>query len=306
MDIRNMRYVLTTMKAGSFTKAARQMYLSPQALGKAIRTIEEEYGTPLFERDARALTPTPFGYAFAREAEKCVADFDSACVRIEGFAQQAVGHIVVACAYSMPNALGYKGSAELQTRLKARTGLDMEITLDELPDLLAERVLDDEGCEIALLNGAPVHEEAYDLLLLRQERVTAVVRLDHPLAGKKTVRVEDVAQYPVATFNRYYRLYHLLEQEAQARQLKIRYAAISPDGTVWVEKVNEGDVGICVNFLDREVKDCGWVNIPFEEEEMTVSIYLARHKRAASNKYLQALWKTIAEDAKEESPCPLP
>lgn len=306
MDIRSMRYVLTTMKAGSFTKAARQMYLSPQALGKSIRAIEDEYGAPLFERDTRTLTPTPFGRAFAREAEKCVSDFDSACIRIEGYAQQANGRIVIACGYSMPNALGYKSSADLQAVLKAKKGMDVEITFDELPDLLAEQVLDDEGCEIALLNGAPAHEEAYDLVLLRKEKVTVVVRQDHPLAQKKTVRVEDVAPYSVATFNRYYRLFHLLEQAAQARHLKIRYASATPDGTVWVEKVNHGATGICVNFLDQTVEESGWVSIPFEEEEMTVSIYLARHKHAAGNKYLNALWDTIIADAKEESPCLLP
>lgn len=303
MDIHSMRYVLAAMEAGSFTKAARQMYLSPQAMGKAIRAIEDEYGVPLFDRETRTLTPTPFGRAFAREAEKCVSDFDTACIRIKGFAQQANGRIFLACAYSMPNALGCDDPAALQKALKEKTGMDMEITFDELPDLLAERVLDDEGCEMAILNGAPVHREDYDLELLRRERMTAVVTPWHPLAKKQSVRIEDVVRYPIAAFNRYYRTFQLLEQAAQARKLKIHYAVASPDSLLWVEKVRNGAVGMGVNFLQKETAEAGWVGIPFEEEEMTLSIYLARHKDAADNRYLQAMWDMIVESKKEVPPC---
>ena len=306
MDIRSMRYVLTTMKAGSFTKAARQMYLSPQALGKSIRAIEDEYGTPLFERDTRTLTPTSFGRAFAREAEKCVADFDSACIRIGGYAQQETGHFLVACAYSVPNALGYKCAGDLRKRLKAKTGMELEVAFDELPDLLAEQEMDEEICQIGLLNGAPAHEEAYDTVLLRSYPLTAVVTQDHPLAKKSSVTLADIAPYQVAAFNRHYRSFLLLKQCATAKHLDIRFAICSPDNVLWEKSVRSGAVGMGVNFLDREANAMGLVSIPFEEEEMRFLIYLARHKHAAGNKYLNALWDIIIADAKEESPCPLP
>ena len=115
MDIRSMRYFLEVAKTKSFTNAARRLYLSPQALGKAIREMEAEMGQPLFVRDRRALQLTAFGRSALREAEQCVSQFDRSLARISSLAREAAGCVNIVCAYGIPNALGYESPAVLRS-----------------------------------------------------------------------------------------------------------------------------------------------------------------------------------------------
>lgn len=48
-----------TMRAGSFTAAARALDLRPAAVSRAVAKLEAQLGTPLFRRTTRSLRPTP-------------------------------------------------------------------------------------------------------------------------------------------------------------------------------------------------------------------------------------------------------
>lgn len=296
MDIRSMRYFLEVAKTKSFTNAAHRLYLSPQALGKAIREMEAEMGQPLFVRDRRALQLTAFGRSALREAEQCVSQFDRSLARISSLAREAAGCVNIVCAYGIPNALGYESPAVLRRRLRERTGLEVDIAFDELPDLLAERELYEESCDLGLLMGAPEPAALYETALLRVHRLVAVVAPGHPLAGRESLTVRELAGYAVASKNRYYHTYHVLESCARRQQVTLTYALCSPDDTLWRQKVREGAVGIGVSFLSESALQGGFVVTPFEEEDMVYPIYLARRKDHDMSDALRALWRTIAED----------
>lgn len=296
MDIRSMRYILEVMQTGSFTKAAHNLYISPQALGKAVRAVEEELDTELFIRDTHSLQTTAFGRAFGREAEACVAAYDQACMRIHALARQAAGSINIACAYGIPSALGYENPSVLRQILKQRTGLELDIAFDELPDLLAERELKEEICDIGLLMGAPERAEEYETVLLRTHHLVAVVREGHPLAECAAISVRELANWPVASRNQYYRSYHVLEACARRQQIPLHYALCSPDEALWRQKVQQGAVGIGVSFREGSAKQAGFAVIPFEEADMVYPIYLARKKDRAMDDNLRALWETIAAE----------
>ena len=44
MDIRQLDYFIVVAQLGSFTKAADELFLSRQALSKAVRNLEHELG----------------------------------------------------------------------------------------------------------------------------------------------------------------------------------------------------------------------------------------------------------------------
>ncbi|WP_294610712.1 LysR family transcriptional regulator [uncultured Roseovarius sp.] len=53
------------MRNGVFTAASSELYVSQAAVSKRIRLLESWLGTPLFERGARSLVPTPAGVKLA-------------------------------------------------------------------------------------------------------------------------------------------------------------------------------------------------------------------------------------------------
>lgn len=76
MDIRVLRYVVAVGECGTFSRAATRLFVSRQAVSKALRFAERETGVRLFERQGETLGPTERGRAFLAEATEVLAAFD--------------------------------------------------------------------------------------------------------------------------------------------------------------------------------------------------------------------------------------
>jgi DNA-binding transcriptional LysR family regulator len=61
-----------------FTRAAEELHLAQSALSHQIRRLEEELGTPLFERTSRRVSPTEAGAAIAARARRVLAEVEAA------------------------------------------------------------------------------------------------------------------------------------------------------------------------------------------------------------------------------------
>ena len=53
----------------SFTKAGAELFLSQSAVSRQIQALEEQLGTPLFERRVRSLLLTEAGQIYYREID---------------------------------------------------------------------------------------------------------------------------------------------------------------------------------------------------------------------------------------------
>ena len=63
-DFNRIAFFLQVCESGSISKAAEHLYISPQALNKQMRVLEQELGEKLFQRTGRKLTLTGFGIFF--------------------------------------------------------------------------------------------------------------------------------------------------------------------------------------------------------------------------------------------------
>ncbi len=61
MTLMNLRYFVEAARCGSFTEAARNLYVSQPGLSKQIALVEKEVGVPLFLRANRSVRLTPAG-----------------------------------------------------------------------------------------------------------------------------------------------------------------------------------------------------------------------------------------------------
>ncbi|MDG9718583.1 LysR family transcriptional regulator [Streptomyces sp. DH24] len=68
MDLALLRTFVTVHRAGSFTRAAALLGLSQPAVTAQIRTLERQFGRPLFLRQARGVIPTTIGDELAHKA----------------------------------------------------------------------------------------------------------------------------------------------------------------------------------------------------------------------------------------------
>ena len=55
MELHQLRYFVTVVRDGTFTKAAEHLYITQPSLSEQIRKLETELGSPLFQRLGRRL-----------------------------------------------------------------------------------------------------------------------------------------------------------------------------------------------------------------------------------------------------------
>lgn len=81
MYSRHIESFIETAKAGSFTKAARALYIAPSSLIQQIDLLEQRLGIVLFERGNRGVKLTEAGESLYRDAVEIVRRSDEAVAR---------------------------------------------------------------------------------------------------------------------------------------------------------------------------------------------------------------------------------
>lgn len=76
IDLRQLRYLTAVADAGSFTEAAKQLYVSQQALSYGIKCLEEIAGRSLFERGRMGVRLTEAGEVVCGQARRVLAGVD--------------------------------------------------------------------------------------------------------------------------------------------------------------------------------------------------------------------------------------
>jgi DNA-binding transcriptional LysR family regulator len=78
MNLQQLRYFLAAADHGSFTAAARSLYIAQPSLSEQVRQLEAELGVELFARVGRGIALTAAGRTFRPEAERVLAAVDHA------------------------------------------------------------------------------------------------------------------------------------------------------------------------------------------------------------------------------------
>ena len=76
LNIKQVRYFVAVFQSGSLSAAAKEQYVTVQAVSKAIADLERELKNELFVRESRGVHPTLFGKAFYVKAEPVLRSFD--------------------------------------------------------------------------------------------------------------------------------------------------------------------------------------------------------------------------------------
>lgn len=77
MELRLLRYLVTTAHAGSANRAAPLLHITQPVLSRQLRQLERQLGLSLFERDGRSLRLTRAGEEFLPRAQALLREADA-------------------------------------------------------------------------------------------------------------------------------------------------------------------------------------------------------------------------------------
>lgn len=97
MTLMNLRYFVEAARCGSFTEAARNLYVSQPGLSKQIALVEKEVGVPLFERANRSVKLTPAGEYLFEQLRDILAATDHVLERARAIGLGLTGSLSIGC-----------------------------------------------------------------------------------------------------------------------------------------------------------------------------------------------------------------
>ena len=91
MDFDSINYFLSICTSGSFSEAAKRLYISQPTLSRRITALEDELGTELFSRKSTGISLTPAGKVFYEEQTKLMNSQFRLLEKMKSFRQDYAG-----------------------------------------------------------------------------------------------------------------------------------------------------------------------------------------------------------------------
>ncbi|MFD8206739.1 LysR family transcriptional regulator [Streptomyces sp. NPDC059695] len=95
MELRQLRYFVSVVDEGGFTRAATRLHLAQPGLSAQIRQLEKEVGQPLLDRSGRSVTPTEVGRAVLPFARAALAAADAVRETVDAYTGLLRGRVTL-------------------------------------------------------------------------------------------------------------------------------------------------------------------------------------------------------------------
>ena len=196
LDVKRLRVLREVAEHGSFSAAAEALSYTQSAVSQQIAALEREAGTTLVDRGARGIRLTDAGRALVEHSEAILARLSAAEAELEAIAGLRGGRVRLASFATAGAALVPVAIAEFRRRHPA-----VELSLIEAEPEEAIPQLKAGSLEIALLYEyaslpRAIYEPMYEGIeqhLLLEDPMHIALPADHPLARKRTIKLEDLA-----------------------------------------------------------------------------------------------------------------
>lgn len=212
MELRQLRYLVALAEELNFTRAAANEHIAQPALSQQIRRLEDELGLTLVERTTRQVTLTAAGELLVVRARRVLAELDAAHTELQGLRGMDVGHVMIGAMHTMGPVDLSIVLAEFNER-HPNVGLTVrEASSEEMAEMLRVDEID-----LAFLSVTErVESHGLGFAQLVSEELVVLLPPGHPLAGRRAVRMADLAAERFISFRAGARLREL--QSAAGRE----------------------------------------------------------------------------------------
>jgi DNA-binding transcriptional LysR family regulator len=275
MEQRQLLNFLSACEEKHITRAADRRFITRQGLSKSLRELEDELGVTLFERSRNGVELTEYGKVLEKAAKAWTSQHDYILETIKAMKEKSGSRLSVGIADSLiwtfPRFF-FSGF------LRAHPEIDLSVKTT--PSRNCQDYVLEQKLQLGI-TASPVDPDKFDSFLLRRKKYYLLVGERHPLAGRNSVKQEELWGEQAIT------LFSWLNQEDPVAEFCARHGIKTDtrlsylDKNLIMELLETGRYVIFTDdtFLDRE----NFCFIEVENLEMYVEFYLIVNKRTFIN-----------------------
>jgi LysR family transcriptional regulator, benzoate and cis,cis-muconate-responsive activator of ben and cat genes len=176
LDLRRLRYFLAVARTGSFSRAAEELHVAQSAVSRQVGVLERELGAQLLERTTHDVRLTAAGELLLERGGALEQGADALWHEMRRFAAGELGRLTLGYSTSLGYETAPGALRALREALPEVAVAPVVLPSVELPDALRSGAVD-----LALVRCAG-DEQGLERIVVRRERLGALLRRDHPLA----------------------------------------------------------------------------------------------------------------------------
>ncbi|MEU6118837.1 LysR family transcriptional regulator [Streptomyces sp. NPDC047117] len=206
MELHQLRYVLTIAKAGSFTRAAEELFLAQPSLSVQVRKLEKELGVDLFQRLGRRVELTAAGEAFLEHVEPALFHLEQARTQAAAIRSLDRGRVTIGVLPSVGATLLPDLLAEYRA---AHPRIEVLLTEHNVSGEF-ERMVHTGMLDLAI-SRAPLARPGVTGRILVREPMVAMLPPEHRLADRPALDLAQLAGDDYVGMHRGYGLRELMD-----------------------------------------------------------------------------------------------
>jgi len=190
MELRHLKYFVAVAETLHFGRAAKKLNIAQPPLSQQIMNLEEELGIKLFDRSRRNIQMTAAGSHFLNEVRQILLHVEQAAETARRIDGGKAGRLVVGFVGSVIHTFLPEGLRLFRERFPE---IELELheinTAEQITSLHAKRI--DVGF---LYTGA--QDSMLSSKTLTLAPLLVVLHNKHPLSGRKSVHIRELAHEP--------------------------------------------------------------------------------------------------------------
>ena len=220
--LQQLLYIDAVARTGSIRRAAQSLSITSTALNRRILSVEEDLGTPIFERTGKGVRLSVAGEVFIHHVRQQLADMEKVKSRIADLQGERRGVVSIACGQALMHSVLPQLVAAYRTE---HPYVDFRVSVCGRHEA-ADRLMD-FSADLAVIFEPDITAEMQVLMKVPQD-VYAVMSGSHPLADKKQLTISDCASFPLALPSRRSGLRALIEKASGKLGIRL-WAALESD-----------------------------------------------------------------------------
>ena len=269
MNLRTLRVFVEVARQGGFSQAAEVVSLTQSSVSKAVRTLEDELGTPLLNRIGHKSELTAAGEIAFRRALVLLAERNDLIAEINDLRDLKGGTLRIGLP---PVGCGVLFAQMFATYRSRYPRVNIEL-IEHGSKKLRECLEAGEVDLAALL--IPI-DETFAYQQVRNEPLVAVLPGAHSLSRRKRINFSDLADSPFILFEEGFALNALIMAACDRRAIVPRVTARSGQIDFIADLVAAGlGVAFLPRMLAQKHKHAGIALVPLDEPDTDWNIALA-------------------------------
>jgi DNA-binding transcriptional LysR family regulator len=248
---------------GSIRKAADALHVASSALNRRILDLEEDVGSPLFERLPRGVRATAAGELFLAYVRRSLKELRLVEAQIDGLRGLVRGRVHIAVAESVTGRMLPDAVAEYHQH---HPGVGFSVTVGGPRELAS--ALSRDKADLILTHE---HTDDREMVTLAEvpQPLCALVAPEHPLATRTSLRLRECVAYPLAMPDETLAARALIDSALGRASIRFEPALIS-NSIETTKMFSRTAAGVCFSFkIGKKPDVSGMVAIPLSDPELS-------------------------------------